>query len=551
MECLAEQQKIRHAGRSYSTDSAQQFTIMDDTGMSKQDVTTPTEYPAPPSRDGEIVGEVQPKVHFNLWHSLAMNFSITCTPLAIGSYLSLVIGLGGSPYYIWAFLFGSFFQLILGLAVAGIASSIPHSSAFPYATIPDDTDVSTLQGPAYWVQHLAPPRCAKLFGFIVGWTTTATWWFIAVASDLYLAQLTLGLAMALNTDYVPPQWQYYLVYCAWAVAAFVINLPYIFHVLGPTLIGAFGVINITAIFILVSLLVRATPKPPAKEVFVDVVNESGWSSNGVVFFLTLLPSVLCVSGFDSITHITDELDRPTKQVPQVIIGSSIISVITGFAMTMVYSFCITKPKNLLAPVGHQPIIQLLFDSCRSNALATIGTVGVILSFYIANVSTFTSWSRLYWSLSRENQFPFSKSTSKLSAADSLPCNAMVVNLVLVLALGAIQLSSLTALNAILGGAVVLTTVSYALTLDCALYRGRDYLPSKRWLNLRQFGTPVIYVALVWCLFISVWLCFPLYLPVTPEYMNWASVVVVGVLVAATIYWFVRPATYARSDIEVS
>jgi hypothetical protein len=105
-----------------------QFTpTWDDTGMSKQDATTSTRYSAP-SSDGEIVGEVQPKVHFNIWHSLAMNFSITCTPLAVGAYLSLVIGLGGSPYYIWAFLFGSSFQLVLGLAVAEIASAIPHSS---------------------------------------------------------------------------------------------------------------------------------------------------------------------------------------------------------------------------------------------------------------------------------------------------------------------------------------------------------------------------------------------------------------------------------------
>jgi len=120
---------------------------------------------------------------------------------------------------------------------------------------------------------------------------------------------------------------------------------------------------------------------------------------------------------------------------------------------------------------------------------------------------------------------------------------MVVNLVLVIALGAIQIGSLTALNAILGGAVVLGTVSYSLTLGCSLYRGRDYLPAQRWLNLHRFGNPIACVALVWCLFISVWLCFPLYLPVTPAYMNWASVVVAGVLVAATAYWFVRPARH--------
>jgi choline transport protein len=126
---------------------------------------------------------------------------------------------------------------------------------------------------------------------------------------------------------------------------------------------------------------------------------------------------------------------------------------------------------------------------------------------------------------------------------------MMINLALVVALGAIQIGSLTALNAILGGAVVLGTVSFGLTLGCALWRGRDYMPRTRWLNLHRFGTPIRYIALIWCAFISVWLCFPLYLPVTPAYMNWASVVVAGVLIGATIYWFVRPV--AQSVLEHS
>lgn len=94
----------------------------------KKDTMTFGEHSAPPSTEGPVVGEVQPKVHFNLFQTLAMNFSITCTPLSIGAYLSLIVGLGGSPFYIWGFLFASVFQLILGLAVAEIASAIPHSS---------------------------------------------------------------------------------------------------------------------------------------------------------------------------------------------------------------------------------------------------------------------------------------------------------------------------------------------------------------------------------------------------------------------------------------
>ena len=96
--------------------------------MDEKDLGTFCEHSEQPSTEGPVIGEVQPKVHFNLLQTLAMNFSITCTPLSIGAYLSLIIGLGGSPFYIWGFFFASVFQLILGVAVAEIASAIPHSS---------------------------------------------------------------------------------------------------------------------------------------------------------------------------------------------------------------------------------------------------------------------------------------------------------------------------------------------------------------------------------------------------------------------------------------
>ena len=74
------------------------------------------------------VDDITPKVHFNLIQTLGMAFSITAPPIAIGLYLNLIIGVGGSPYYIWALLFVRFFQLISCFAIAEMASAIPHSS---------------------------------------------------------------------------------------------------------------------------------------------------------------------------------------------------------------------------------------------------------------------------------------------------------------------------------------------------------------------------------------------------------------------------------------
>lgn len=73
-------------------------------------------------------GEVKPKTHFSLLGAIGIQYSLTCAPLAIGFYLSMVIGLGGSPAYFWGFVVTGFFQLFVCLAVSELASAIPHSA---------------------------------------------------------------------------------------------------------------------------------------------------------------------------------------------------------------------------------------------------------------------------------------------------------------------------------------------------------------------------------------------------------------------------------------
>ena len=129
--------------------------------------------------------------------------------------------------------------------------------------------------------------------------------------------------------------------------------------------GLVGWINACALFILISLLVRTHPKTSASFVFTDFVNETGWASNGLVFFLGLLPGAVAVNGFDSAAHMSDELPNTARQVPQVMLGSAFLSAISRLFMTLVYIFCNSKPDNLLTPIGQQPIVQLMVDSFDS------------------------------------------------------------------------------------------------------------------------------------------------------------------------------------------
>lgn len=75
---------------------------------------------------GEITSESH--AHFNIWSTLGITFSVTATPIAIGTYLALAIGVGGSPVFVFAYILTSIMNMIVCLSMAELASAFPHSS---------------------------------------------------------------------------------------------------------------------------------------------------------------------------------------------------------------------------------------------------------------------------------------------------------------------------------------------------------------------------------------------------------------------------------------
>ena len=79
------------------------------------------------SGDVEIVIPTLEK-RFNILSTLGISYSITATPLSVGTYLSVVIGVGGSPVYFFGYIFAVILNLMVCLCLAEIASIYPHAS---------------------------------------------------------------------------------------------------------------------------------------------------------------------------------------------------------------------------------------------------------------------------------------------------------------------------------------------------------------------------------------------------------------------------------------
>jgi len=64
----------------------------------------------------------------NIWSTVGVQYSTTASPLALGAYLQLVLGAGGSPYLFWGIIVAMSGQFLVAFSLAELAAAFPHAS---------------------------------------------------------------------------------------------------------------------------------------------------------------------------------------------------------------------------------------------------------------------------------------------------------------------------------------------------------------------------------------------------------------------------------------
>lgn len=478
---------------------------------------------------------------FSLWSTIAFQFSLICSSIAIGTYLNTVVGVGGSPFLIYGYILAVGCDLVICFSLAELASAYPHSSA-----------------QVHWTYCLAPKRFKKVMSFLVGILSCAGWIFACFAVSYTTSMFIIALAEVYNPGYVPQNWHYYLIYVSlttvgWAINVFGIALlPIINYVL-------VFVINGGTLFIVVTLLVKSNPKRSIEYVFLKIQNDTGWSSNGLVFFLGLLPSIATVTFFDGAAHMTNEIPEPERNIPLVMIIANSFSAIAAFLAAIAYMYCIVNPDHMASPIGGQPIIQLMYDAFHSKVLTTIGILILIITFWGSYIGYACSGSRLVWSFANAGGLPFGKSYfGKINTHLKVPVNSLNFITIITLVLGLIIFGSSTALSAVLGSSMVCINLSYVFPVVCMLWKSKfslspyerfktsddDELGAKLTIGknlpyfcLGKLGLIMNIIAACWTFFIIIWLNFPIYYPVKTDNMNYACVVLGITFIIAVLLWF--------------
>ncbi|KAI7767022.1 hypothetical protein LZL87_013488 [Fusarium oxysporum] len=386
---------------------------------------------------------------FTLVSTIAFGFTTMNSWVAFASGLAVPLSCGAGPTLIYGLLVGGIVMTILAAGYAELASVFPSA------------------GGQYHIVYMTFPASTRRFAaFFTGWM-----------SILY----TMGATAS----------------CSFFVSQSILNL------LLEVSVSVFWLSIIGFIASLATLLAVQEVKQPSKFVFTEFTNVSGWT-DGWAAMIGLASCLWAYCGIDAPSHLSEEVDNPSRNIPIATGATIILGIITVIAWNIGLMYVIKDVQGLIA--SGAPIMEY------------------ILVFYHIILNLFVFSSRILWSFARDGGVPYSAYVSRLRWSNTVRATAIM--LVLQIIIGILHIASKTAYSSFINLTLFALNITVVLPQTVLLFTGRDSLP-KRAFSFGRYGYVVNALATVFMLFFSVVFAFPVAQPVTGSSMNYLVVIFAG------------------------
>jgi len=207
----------------------------------------------------------------------------------------------------------------------------------------------TAGGQYHFVSILCPDRINLFTSYFCGIFSIFSWIAIGAAVLIIPAEQLTALASTYYPDYIPKDWQKFLMYQALALLILVCNTFLLkraprFHDVGFAL-------TITLFFTTaITLLARSNPKAPSEFVWSTFINQTGWS-DGLCFFSGLLTTCFQYAGLDGALHLAEECKNPQKTVPRAMLAAVTIGFCTAFPFAIILLYSVSDIDYILGMNG--------------------------------------------------------------------------------------------------------------------------------------------------------------------------------------------------------
>lgn len=229
---------------------------------------------------------------YNFWTLIAYQIMMSASWACLVVLYSTIFDVGGPAALIWGTIPVSLGQLILMLSLA------EYTTIWP-----------TAGGQQYYTQRLAPPRFAPFLSYVVGWAALIGNISTSAGCAANSALIVAAFVEITNPEIVWRSWMTWLIYSAWLLIPFAMNLR---RELLPVsnVLGAFWVIG-GGLAWAITFGIMA-PKHDASFIFTEFINNSGYSNTVWVFVMSFYNPMYGLYGTDGVMHLVREC--PMNQV---------------------------------------------------------------------------------------------------------------------------------------------------------------------------------------------------------------------------------------------
>lgn len=371
------------------------------------------------------------------------------------------------------------------------------------------------------------------------------------------AQIVVAMYGVYHPDFEPQRWNIFIAYLTitWMCCTTVLftnqALPTI-NTIG--LVFIVGGVFITTIVCAVTPSVTGSGYAPSSFVWAEWSNESGWPNNGFVFLIGMLNGAFAIGTPDCVAHLAEEIPQPKRNLPL----AMCFQMVFGFVSTFLYAIAMLYAINDLDDVldiPFFPVSRIYAQAISSNG----GTIALCVLIFIpiigGCIGSYITAGRGLWTIARDGAVPFSPKIGVISPRFRNPFVATLICGVFSTILGAVNVASATAFGAITGSFVVMTTLSYLTAILPFVFTRRfsrvgqapgPFINSMRpgYFEMNNMvGYTVNILSSIYIMVFVVIFCFPTSAPVTPQTMNYSSLITGAVTFFAGIYWLIRGGSY--------
>jgi amino acid transporter len=466
--------------------------------------------------------------------NFAISFAIICVLAGCFTTFGQAFNNGGPVAISIGWPLISVMILMVAFSMSELASSMP-----------------TAGGIYYWAWKLG----GTAWGWFTGWFNLIGLVAVTASVDYVCAQFLQYLLSLFKVNFIFNFTSANVKYNAHVVMALfvlILLLGLVVNVYGHRLVTLFNgisvwwnVVGVAAIVVI--LIVVPSHHASLSYVFGHTINNSGFSHHMYWYYvlpLGFLLTMYTITGYDASAHLSEETHGASDTAAKGIWRSVFYAALVGYVVLLALTFAVNK-TGATAENGFSTVIPIL-----TAALSVLGAKAVIFISLIGQlfcgIACMTSGSRMCFAFSRDGAVPGHNLWRRLSAHQTPTWSVLFIAffafVVTIPAYFPNTAGTPVAFLAVTSIATIGLYIAYTIPIFLRWRAGDRFEPGPwtlgrkyKWVNL---------IAVVWVSLCVIIFCLP-YSPLgvpgdtgfTLNYVNYAPVVVIGVMLAVTVWYY--------------